>query len=130
MTANYFRGCHAIVLVYSLEEEDSLFCLHDWLEEARRHSERLVAAVWGNKCDLDSTNLQSDSELVKTFLQENQISPTLSQQVSAKTGEGTKEAFEELVEMVRFQFEGYNDPKGSTLEPFIDSHLTKERCPC
>ena len=134
MTANYFRNCHAIVLVYSVEEEDSLFVLRDWLTEAQAlNSERIVPALWGNKCESDNACLTP--QMVEAFQRENSISAELVARVSARTGEGVSEAFEKLVWTVHSQFKGLelDHQRGRTLEPLIDPQLQKQRgrqCAC
>ena len=134
MTANYFRNCHAIVLVYSVEEEDSLFVLRDWLTEAQAlNSERIVPALWGNKCE--SENACLTPQMAEAFQRENSISAELVARVSARTGEGVREAFEKLVWTVHSQFKGLelDHQRGRTLEPLIDPQLQKQRgrqCAC
>lgn len=131
MTANYFRNSHAIVLVYSVEEEESLFVLRDWLAEARTlNPERVVAALWGNKCDLKGSS--PTSEAVTAFGHENGIPAELVASVSAQTGEGVKEAFEALVLNVHSQ-QWQSRQRGWTLEPLIDPQAHKEKghqCAC
>ena len=131
MTANYFRNSHAIILVYSVEEDDSLCILQDWLAEARTlNPEHVIAALWGNKCDLEGSS--SISEIVSTFSQQNEIPSELVARVSAQTGEGVKEALEALVVKVHSQ-QWKNQPRRLTLEPMIDPELHKEKghqCAC
>ena len=131
MTANYFRNCHAIVLVYSLEEEDSLFVLRDWLAETRTlNSDRVVPALWGNKSDSEDTYLTLQT--AAAFAKENDIPAGLVSHVSARSGDGVRAAFEQLVKTVHVQFEGQDQQRGRTLEPLIDSELQgKSRgCSC
>ena len=53
MTTNCFHYCHTLLLVYSLEEEDSLYCLNDWVAGVHMHnsSDHVLLALWGNKSD-------------------------------------------------------------------------------
>lgn len=129
MTANYFRHCNAVLLVYSLEEEDSLYCLNDWVAEAHMHnsSDRLLLALWGNKSDSeDRCALQ---EAVKAFMSVHNIPPSLEALVSAKTGDGVLEAFDRLVKEVHEQFCGEGLPQRRSLEPLIDPQAGKG-CRC
>ena len=129
MTANYFRNCQAVILVYSLEEEDSLFVLRDWLSEARSlNSDQVVPALWGNKSESHSVCLTE--EVASAFSRENGIPAELVAQVSAQTGAGVKEAFERLVETVHSQFAGVEQEKIRTLEPLIDPQLGQKSRPC
>ena len=132
MTANYFRKCHAVILVYSLEEEDTLFALGEWLSEARSLScnqLRVVPALWGNKSESDNTCAME--EMASAFSTENKIPPELVARVSAHTGEGVKKAFEEVICRVHSQFGGVDqETQQRTLEPLIDPHLTQKTRPC
>ena len=129
MTANYFRNCQAVLLVYSLEEEDSLFILRDWLGEARSLScHKVVPALWGNKRESHSVSVTE--QMSSAFSGENGIPGDLVARVSAVTGEGVREAFEQLVRGVHFQFRGEDQEKNRTLEPLIDPQLTHKTRSC
>ena len=133
MTANYFRNCHGVVLVYSLEEEDTLFALGDWLSEARSlNSHHVVPALWGNKSESD--NACAMEPTVEAFSSEHKIPPELVAQVSALTGQGVKEDFEKLICRIHSQFGGLDQEcQRRTLEPLIDPHLTQQNnrsCNC
>ena len=135
MTANYYRNCSAVVLVYSLEEEDSLFILQDWLAEARSlNSDLIVPALWGNK--RESENVSLTEKMTTAFSKENSVPAELVARVSAVTGEGVKEAFEKLIQTVHTRRGGsqllqQQQQRGRTLEPLIDPQLQKnKRCAC
>lgn len=132
MTANYFRNCAAVILVYSLEEEDTLFILQDWLAEARTlNSEQVVPALWGNKCE--SENVSLTQQMAAAFSNENSILPELVTRVSAVTGEGVMEAFDKLIQTVHLCRGGsrVQHQQGRTLEPLIDPQLQKnKKCAC
>ena len=132
MTANYFRNCHGVALVYSLEEEDTLFALGDWLSEARSlNSNLLVPALWGNKSDDFDTTSSTMEPTVNAFSSEHKIPPELVAKVSAHTGQGAREAFEKLIIRIHSQFGGADhDARQRTLEPLIDPHLTQNNRPC
>ena len=131
MTTNYFHKIHAIVLVYSLEEEDPLFDLEYWLERAQTmNSECVIAALWGNKCDVNRSSFTP--EMVTAFTAQYGIPAELVAHVSAKTGEGVKEALEALVVTVH-SLQWKNQQRGWTLEPFIDPNYAQKRghqCAC
>lgn len=133
MTANYFRNSHAIVLVYSVDEEDSLFVLRDWLTEAQTlNPENVVAALWGNKCDMEQGRTSGFTSTVTAFSQQISIPAELVARVSAQTGEGVKEAFEAVVLNVHSQ-RWLNQQRGWTLEPLVDPQVHKkggQQCAC
>ena len=131
MTANYFRNCHAVILVFSVEEENTLFVLRDWLSEAQAlNSDHVVPALWGNKSD--SYNKCVTEEMVCAFGKENTISADLVTTVSAQTGHGVKEAFERVIRMIHARHRG-EQCRTRTLEPLIDPklhHKTSKHCAC
>ena len=112
MTANYYRNAHAVILVYDMTDEDSLYRLNEWVGEARRNSrwaDRLVIALWGNKCDLkDSSNVKG--ETVEAFMDKHGIDSKLAANVSSKEQGSIEEAMKVLVKHVdeRFLGNGYD----------------------
>ena len=70
LTSNYYRSAHAVVLVYCLEEESSLYALSEWVEEAlemSRQADRLVLALWGTKADLPPAQRSVKAEAVEAL---------------------------------------------------------------
>lgn len=128
MTANYFRNCHAVILVCSLEEEDTLFALADWLAEARNLSsyQRVVPALWANK--KDSHNICLTEQMFSAFSSEHDIPTELVTKVSAQSGDGVKDAFENLISRVHRQFGAGDQEQRRTLEPLVDP--PKNTCSC
>lgn len=114
MTANYYRFCHAVILVYDLQAEDTLYCLKDWMSQAKKNCrwpEKLVFSLWGNRCDLDDgQDTERIRDSVDAFVTEHNIS--LEFQVSAKTGKNVEEAFLRVVKAADEQF---NNPNVSDL---------------
>ncbi len=105
MTANYYRYCHAVILVYDMEAEDSLFCLKDWIIAAQTNSrwpDKLIFSLWGNKCDSDDRG--TSEEGLEAFLTEYNISKSLDFRVTAKQGASVEKAFQKVVETVDDSF--------------------------
>ncbi len=105
MTANYYRHAHAVILVYDLEAEDTLYHLSDWIKEARKNSrwsDRLVFALWGNKSD--SKNLTARDEAILAFMTTHSINMDLSARVSTHTEGSVEKAFQTLIEVVDKKF--------------------------
>lgn len=106
ITANYYRYCQAVILVYDLDAEETLYCLRDWLSEARqnnRYPDKIVFSLWGNKSDLDEQSTKQDA--VKAFLLEYGIPDSLHFKVSAKTDENVTEAFLKVIQTVDDRFD-------------------------
>ncbi len=110
MTANYYRNAHAVIFVYSVEDEGTLYALNEWVREARamsRQPERLVLALWGSKCDLEKNGHihTVKQEAVDAFTITCQIPPHLNCKVSV-FGNSAVKAMNELVEHIDRQFSG------------------------
>ena len=139
MTANYYRFCHAVILVYDLDDEGSLFSLTDWIKEAKRNcrwQDKMTFAVWGNKSDLSEQSTRQ--EAIDAFTREYKIPDSLSFKMSAKTGENVQEAFQKVVEAVDDKFSKLDlmdvslDARDTALLTFsIDgSPRKRKRCLC
>ena len=140
MTSNYYRYCQAVILVYDLDAEETLYCLRDWLNEARRNSrwpEKIVFSVWGNKSDLDEQSTKQ--EAVKAFIQEYNIPDSLNFKVSAKTNENVDEALLTIIKAIDDNFssldpleasQGSTDTQRLTLsaDPSVRRRHKKRKC--
>lgn len=140
MTSNYYRYCQAVILVYDLDAEETLYCLRDWLNEARRNSrwpEKIVFSVWGNKSDLDEQSTKQ--EAVKAFIQEYNIPDSLNFKVSAKTNENVDEALLTVIKAIDYNFssldpleasQGSTDTQRLTLsaDPSVRRRHKKRKC--
>lgn len=101
MTANYYRHAHAVILVYDVSAEDTLYCLSDWISEARQNSrwgDRIIFALWGSRSDLTATTMLDDA--VSAFISKHNISRELSAKVSAKEGDSVELTFQALIETI------------------------------
>ena len=130
MTSNYFRYCHALLLVYDLEQEESLYCLKEWVAEAHQHAycKQLLLALWGNKNE--SQQAMDQQVATRAFSAEYNIPRTLQARVSARSGEGVKESFETLVRTVHEQLNGEKLHPGRNLDPLYDSGGRRGGCGC
>ena len=71
LTANYYRNAHAVIFVYALDDENSLYALGEWMREAmdlNRHGEHLVLALWGTKADQPSNHWSVRKEAVEALV--------------------------------------------------------------
>eukprot|EP00731_Ephydatia_muelleri_P026587 Em0018g687a len=89
-TANYYRNSHAIILVYDMTDEVSLYALKEWLTDAKKYSYNVMPVMWGNKEDV----IEVPPPGVAAFMEENDIPPSLHFKVSAKTGRNIREALD------------------------------------
>lgn len=124
LTSSYYRGAHAVVLIYDVNEPQSFYGLVKWLEEARAycdtgssssstahgslhtagddeaaHNDDIVYLLIGNKTDRCSSEAEmpvSRAE-AQNFARQHRMLFALT---SAKTQEGIKDAFDELARSV------------------------------
>ena len=125
MTANYYRHAHAVILVYDLEAEDTLYCLADWIAEARsssRWSDRLVFALWGNKCDVEEYATSEDA--VVAFAAKYNIPSDLTFKVSSRIAGNVEAAFERVIELVDVEFSKLGGELDISAEARDTSRLT------
>lgn len=93
LTRNYYRGAHATVFVYSVEEPSSLHYLTSWVRDAESFASQAVKVLIGNKSDLDR---DVDDSTARSFASTHEFA--LSFITSAKTNDGINEAFAEIAE--------------------------------
>ena len=98
----YTRDANIIILVYDITSKDSFLGLTDWLKDLTNiKKDEVIFVVVGNKKDLDDKR-EVKSEEGEKFTKENNF---LFAEVSAKTGEGFKELFnQKLFERIRTKF--------------------------
>ena len=108
LTSSYYRGAHAVVLVYDVNEPQSFQNLSKWLEEAKTFcgsssSGATSAAVFlliGNKIDRAAAAagpMAVPKASAQEFARENKMLFCLC---SAKTKEGVVDAFDEVARAV------------------------------
>jgi Ras-related protein Rab-18 len=104
LTSSYYRGAHAVLLVYDVTRRDTFDNLTEWLSEVSSYSPNkgtgVVKLLVGNKLDLleDSTAAQAVStEEANAWAQSNGM---LFLQASAKNKTGVAQCFNEVVRRI------------------------------
>ena len=108
MTANYYRSAHAVILVYAVDEEGTLYGLNESVGVAKdtsRQGDNLVLALWGNKSDMPSHMHTVKQDATQAFLSTYNI----PQQLSCKIN-----VLDSSVETAM-----------STLVQYVDNHLNR-----
>ncbi|GAU29244.1 hypothetical protein TSUD_362340 [Trifolium subterraneum] len=91
ITRSYYRGAACALLVYDITKRETFNHLATWLEDARQHANsNMIIMLIGNKSDLAKKRAVSTEE-GERFAKENGL---IFMEVSAKSGEKVKEAFE------------------------------------
>ena len=95
---NYIHNSDGIFIVFDLSNKNSFESISYWLNEINKlkNLDELKIIILGNKSDL--TNIREISkEEISEFIKTNNYKVI---ETSAKTGEGIKEAFEDLVDLI------------------------------
>ena len=93
ITTQYYKGADGIVLVYDVTDEASYEKIKDWMDQilSNTQKEDIGLVLLGNKCDMEPRNVTEEQG--NKMAQELNISYF---ETSALTGQGIKEAFEQL----------------------------------
>ncbi|CAG9580766.1 putative small GTP-binding protein Rab18 [Leishmania major strain Friedlin] len=106
LTSSYYRGAHAVVLVYDVNNPQSFHGLKKWLDEANSYCRRdeaesssMAFLLIGNKTDLcpDENSMPLPCSIAQGFAQQNNMLFALT---SAKTRIGVAQAFDEVARSV------------------------------
>lgn len=102
LTPNFYRGAHGAILVYDVTKRESFEKLDSWLNELDVYSTRsdMVKMLVGNKIDKAAAEGKEAAVSREEGLRWARKHSTLFIEASAKTSEGVKTAFEELVQKV------------------------------
>lgn len=98
LTSNYYRGSQAVILVYAIDDMYSLTVLRNWIVDITKDAQDALKFLVGNKIDLADEGSQVDDQLAESFCKNNGIKKLY--RVSAKTGTGFKEMFDDVVKML------------------------------
>ena len=101
-TTFYYRGAHAIIVIYDVNDEETFDSIEWWLTEAQRYcNDDALIIVVGCKTDLkNETERFFGKDKVKEVLENAHFMDTVLgvYEASAKTGEGVQQAFRDLTE--------------------------------
>ena len=105
INSTYFRRSRVIIFVYDISNRDTFDSLSHWEDEAlqktvTRNNIDVVMVLVGNKIDLEDERQVTHSRALQ-FAENFSIPDYLVFEVSAKTGEGVKPMFDEIVKAMR-----------------------------
>ncbi|XP_068722150.1 ras-related protein Rab-1D-like [Montipora capricornis] len=98
LTSNYYRNAHAVIFVYAVDDLYSLTVLRNWVEDVNKDAKTAFKFLVGNKTDLVDDGIEVDDQQAELFRKNNALHSRY--QVSAKTGAGVKEMFEDIARLM------------------------------
>ena len=101
ITNSYYRGAHAIIVVYDVNDKESLDSVERWVTGAQRYcNDDALIIVVGCKTDLkNETKGFFGKDKAKEVLENTPFMEVFGvYEASAKTGEGVQQAFGALTE--------------------------------
>lgn len=119
ITNNYYRGSHAAIFVYSVDEPSSIHYLGHWIRDLEEFSPDALKILVGNKKDLEC---QISTETIELFNTANECS--LSILASAKTGEGIQDTFNTIAKLLVEK--GNQEQSSSPLELEVPQATVKQ----
>ncbi|KAF7875053.1 hypothetical protein EAF04_002225 [Stromatinia cepivora] len=137
LSNSYYRGAHAVLLVYDVTNRESFNSMGRWVEEAENNAvDGCVLWVVGTKCDLGKKGKRMVSEEEGKALadgwRERGVNICGWGECSSKTREGVKAVFEGVVREVVKRPEllkgGQRKPGGVTIGAANDSYTSGCAC--
>ena len=108
LASMYYRGASACLIVLDLTRPETLTNAEYWLNELDQKNKNCgIRFLVGNKADLENQQITEDQ--IRTLSEERDCKYRL---VSAKSGEGVKETFEELGESLLLHAKSVNEDIG------------------
>lgn len=103
LTPMYFTGASVAIFVYDITNNSSFSALSEWdTLLVQKSPASVLKVVAGNKIDLEEQR-EVDRNSVEEFAK--QIGAVKTYEVSAKTGEGITEMFQQLVDLPNIHYE-------------------------
>ena len=98
LTSNYYRNAHAVIFVYAIDDMYSLTALRSWVTDVDTDAKTALKFLVGNKTDIADETFQVDKQQAESFRKNNGLHSAY--EVSAKTGTGVKEMFENIAKLL------------------------------
>ena len=95
VTRSFYRGCHAVVLVYDVTNQQTFTNLNWWFDELKNYAEPLLIYLVGNKLDMESER-KVERNVGEKFASENQVDYFL--ETSAHSGKFVENLFYDIAE--------------------------------
>eukprot|EP00703_Trepomonas_sp_PC1_P004395 JAP92211.1 Rab-like protein [Trepomonas sp. PC1] len=91
----YYRNANCVMIVFDVCDAQSLYRAKLWVKEIRAKSQQQIALV-ANKIDMQKERFEVKLEDANLYAEEHKI---IFMQMSAKSGQGVSEGFQQLAEL-------------------------------
>ena len=117
IVVNFYRNADLVVLVYSLDNKQSLVNLSKWVEEVKQNVENCYFILVGSKSDLNTNEIEND--VITNFMNDHNIKHNI--EISAKDGTNIDKLFELIGNLLTQEIESLN------IRPTSSKKLTEVR---
>ena len=97
LSKSFMKDADGIFFVYDITNKNTFDHIKIWLEESNSANTQFKKMILGNKKDLSDTNREVSSEKLNKYYNNANI---MGMEVSARTGENVKEAFDTLTSLI------------------------------
>ena len=98
LTSHYYHNAHAVLLVFAVDDSNSLNVLTKWIEDVEKYTPSARNFLVGNKVDLEEEEIQVQTSTIKSFAENNNLDAWY--RVSALTGDGVAEMFDDILKNI------------------------------
>jgi len=129
----YYRGAHAVMLVFALNDRESFDHIHEWVQDVSRFATSGVPVLLiGNKADCPPANVAVSDEEAEALAKH---LGGVFMKTSARTGQGVDAAFSVLLEQClnhRMELLKKQNPNGGAFVPRKTPHTPPiaKTCAC
>lgn len=127
LSSSYFQSASAAIICYSVDNRESFNMLSQHILEAIMHSETVKVFMCGNKTDVPCDDPVTDSDVDELRVQCDTMLNGCYR-VSCKTGDGVKEMFQDIANIVLKEATHKFDP--SKVRPHEDYPPPEEKSKC
>lgn len=100
LTSSYFKFADAAILVFAFDNISSFHSLSQHILDIVTYAENAKIFICGNKCDLESMDVQVSGDDFKEFCEQCHCLVRATYRTSCKTGEGVEEMFQDITRIL------------------------------
>ncbi|XP_020912043.1 GTP-binding protein ypt2 [Exaiptasia diaphana] len=121
LTSHYYHAAHAVLLMYSVEDLTSLNMISHWIEDVEHYASYAIKFLVGNKSDVDKDDWEVSEDKAQKFVEGRNFVEKYC--VSAKTGDGIKEMFDDIARHLMKHQISPSKPMNDAFHPSTEESL-------